>query len=106
MGILRPILSIPAQVFTESYFSFWVLVSMGWGFGAAITITILPIFESQDEIGNVFGGLFNYITGRKGDAQYAEEETPVKTVEDPAEAPAEDVAAAPTAESAGESGIQ
>merc|ERR1712003_285660 len=111
--ILWPILSIPAQVFTESYFSFWVLVSIAWGFGAAITITILPIFESQDEIGNVFSGLFNYITGRKGDSEYAEEETPVKTVEDPvepikdvedpAEAPAEDVAAAPTSESAGPS---
>merc|ERR1712157_253293 len=119
--ILWPILSIPAQIFTESYFSFWVLVSIAWGFGAAITITVLPLFESQDEIGNVFGGMFNYVTGRKGDSEYAEE-TPVKTVDDPVEpakdvedpspaedtpqSPTEDVAVSATEDSAGASGVQ
>lgn len=85
--ILWPLLSIPAQVFTESYFAFWVLVSIAWGFGAAITISFLPLFESQDEIGKVLSGMFNYCLGRKGDAdQYAEEETPVKTVDEPVKA--------------------
>merc|ERR1712176_1414292 len=54
-----------------------------------LSIPVLPLFESQDEIGNVFGGMFNYVTGRKGDSEYAEE-TPVKTVDDPVE-PAKDV---------------
>lgn len=58
-----PILSIPAQIFTESYFAFWVLVSIAWGFGAAITITLLPLSESQAEIGRVFSGMRNYMTG-------------------------------------------
>mmetsp|Transcript_21774 Transcript_21774/g.46587 ORF Transcript_21774/g.46587 Transcript_21774/m.46587 type:complete len:751 (+) Transcript_21774:173-2425(+) len=83
--IVWPLLSIPAQVFSKDYFAFWVLVSIAWGFSAAITISFLPLFESQDEIGRVFSGMFNYITGRKGDAeQYAEEEeAPAKTVDEP-----------------------
>ena len=80
--IVWPILSIPAQVFTESYFAFWVLVSIAWGFGAAITISFLPLFESQDEIGKVFSGMFNYCLGRKGDADEYAEETPVKTLDE------------------------
>jgi SSS family transporter len=89
--LVWPILSIPAQVFTQEYFAFWVLVSIAWGFGAAITITFLPLFESQDEIGKVCSGILNYVLCKKGDAdQYAEEETPVKTVDEPAE-PVKDV---------------
>ena len=67
--ILWPLLSIPAQVFTEDYFAFWVLVSIAWGFGAAITISFLPLFESQTEIGRVFSGIFNTVTGRSGNAE-------------------------------------
>jgi len=82
--LVWPILSIPAQIFTESYFAFWVLVSIAWGFGAAITITLLPLFESQAEIGRVFSGLWNYMTGKSITQEYAEEE-PVKTVDEPVE---------------------
>jgi putative flippase GtrA len=82
--IVWPLLSIPAKVFTKDYFAFWVLVSIAWGFGAAIVISFLPLIESQTEIGRVFSGMFNYVTGRQGDAgeQYAEEETPAKTLEE------------------------
>jgi len=55
--IVWPLLSIPAGVFTESYFSFWVLVAIVWGFGATCVITFLPIFESQEEIGGVLAGI-------------------------------------------------
>jgi len=89
--IVWPLLSIPAQVFSKSYFAFWVLVSIAWGFGAAIVITFLPLWESQDEIGRVCSGMLNYCLGRKGDAdQYAEEESP-KTVDAPDEVPIKDV---------------
>ncbi len=82
--IVWPLLSIPAQVFTESYFSFWVLVSIAWGFGAAIVISFLPLFESQDEIGNVCSGIMNYIMCKKvEEVEYAEEEV-VKEVDEPA----------------------
>jgi len=42
-----------------------VLISVAWGFGAAITITFLPIMESSAEISNVFNG----IIGRGGEAK-------------------------------------
>jgi len=91
--IVWPLLSIPAQVFSQSYFAFWVLVSIAWGFGAAITISILPLWESQDEIGRVFSGMFNYMLGRHGDAQECAEEeaTPTKTVDEPESEPVKDV---------------
>ena len=96
--IVWPILSIPAQIFTQSYFAFWVLVSIAWGFGAAITIFFLPLFESQDEIGKVCSGVLNYIMCKKEEgAGYAEEE-PVKTVDEPVKAEPEAEADAPAAE--------
>ena len=92
--IFWPLLSIPAGVFTQGYFAFWVLVSICWGFGATIVITLLPLIESQADIGQDLSGLWNYIRCKKGDAdEYAEEEEevtkeapePVKEVEAEAE---------------------
>merc|ERR1739844_315624 len=56
--VLWPLLSIPAGKFTESYFAFWVLISVAWGFGAAIVLTFLPLLEAQEELGAVFSGMF------------------------------------------------
>merc|ERR1739844_666820 len=56
--VIWPLLSIPAGKFTEDYFCFWVLVSIAWGFGAAIIITFLPIIESQEDLGRVFSTCF------------------------------------------------
>jgi hypothetical protein len=58
-----PILSVPAGVFTESYFAFWVLVALAWGFGAALIITILPLVESADDINMVLSGVWAMMTG-------------------------------------------
>jgi hypothetical protein len=72
--IVWPILSIPAGVFSESYFAFWVLVSIVWGFGAAAVITFLPLMESWTEILQVLDGLKNLMLcrGRPDDAHAAE----------------------------------
>mmetsp|Transcript_24090 Transcript_24090/g.32035 ORF Transcript_24090/g.32035 Transcript_24090/m.32035 type:complete len:698 (+) Transcript_24090:109-2202(+) len=67
--VVWPLLSIPAGVFTESYFAFWVLVAIAWGFGAAITITFLPLMESSEEILEVLSGMWNYVTCRSGNAK-------------------------------------
>ncbi len=86
--LVWPILSIPAQVFFKSYFAFWVVISIAWGFGAAIVISVLPLWESQTDIIKVISGIMNYCMGRHGNAtQYAAEGTPVKTVDEPAKAP-------------------
>ena len=63
--VIWPLLSIPAGKFTESYFAFWVLLAIAWGFGAAITITFLPLMESSEEIGSVFAGMFGKKTAAK-----------------------------------------
>jgi SSS family transporter len=70
-----PILSVPAGVFTRSYFAFWVLVAIAWGFGAALVITILPLTESAEDISMVLSGVFYAVTGREP-----------RRAEDPAEA--------------------
>jgi len=74
--ILWPLLSIPARVFTQEYFAFWVFVAIIWGFGAAIIITVLPLTESQDEIGKDLSGLKNFASFRKGDAGNFAENAP------------------------------
>ena len=56
--VIWPLLSVPAGKFTKAYFAFWVLLAIAWGFGAAITITILPLVESSAEIGAVVYGIF------------------------------------------------
>lgn len=63
--VVWPLLSIPAGKFTESYFAFWVLVSIAWGFGAAIIITVLPLTESQEDITKIITGMFSCCLGRQ-----------------------------------------
>jgi len=62
--ILWPLLSVPAGVFSDSYYAFWVLIAIALGFGAALVVTVLPLMESTTEIIKVLSGLFNCITGR------------------------------------------
>lgn len=73
--LLWPLCSIPAQVFTQSYFAFWVLISICWAFGAALVIAILPLWESQDDIIKVFSGILNVCMGKSGGEQHAAETT-------------------------------
>lgn len=55
--VIWPALSVPEGVFTKSYFAFWVFISVIWGFVAATTIIVLPIYESWDAIQNVIDGI-------------------------------------------------
>ena len=59
-----PALATPAGVFSESYFAFWVLIAVSWGFGAAICITVLPLTESWDDIDAVIHGMIRTILCR------------------------------------------
>lgn len=78
LAIVWPLMSVPAQVFTKDYFAFWVLVSIAWGFGAAIITTLLPLIESQDEIFRVLNGIKNSVCGKKIEEVEAEE--PLKSI--------------------------
>ena len=90
--VIWPLLSVPAGKFTESYFAFWVLVAIAWGFAAAIVITVLPLTESSEEIGMAVTGMLNYILCRDPDVRtpegYNEEEVVAKNLADDEEADA------------------
>jgi len=50
MVVVWPILSLPAEVFSKSYFAMWVFISLAWSFVATFVIISLPIVESMDSI--------------------------------------------------------
>jgi SSS family transporter len=93
--IIWPLLSVPAGLFSKSYFAFWVLVSIAWGFGAALVITVLPLVESATEINMFLGGIFNAITGRTPPERpdLTTQEVAEKVVED--DAPAKEIETPP-----------
>ena len=66
--LIWPLLSIPAGKFTRPYFAFWVLLSIAWGFGAAIIIAVLPLVESDAELAAIFGNLFGCCGGSDDEA--------------------------------------
>ncbi|CAN0211982.1 unnamed protein product [Ectocarpus sp. 6 AP-2014] len=55
--ILWPVLSLPAGVFSEGYFDFWVALSILWGLVATMFVVFLPLYESKDAIVSVFKGM-------------------------------------------------
>eukprot|EP00803_Ostreobium_quekettii_P010419 evm.model.scf_2415.2 EVM.evm.TU.scf_2415.2 scf_2415:11208-16306(+) len=57
--IAWPVLALPAKVFTESYFTFWVIIAMIWGLAATVVIIVLPIWESKDQISTVMSNLLS-----------------------------------------------
>lgn len=67
--IVWPILSLPAGVFSKSYFSFWVGLSVVWGVVATAVLVFLPLFESFTDLMGVLYGIFeigDYVpTGKK-----------------------------------------
>ena len=65
--VIWPLLSIPAGKFSQDYFAFWVLLSVAWGFGAAIVITLLPLIESSGELGTIITGMFGFGGSAKGE---------------------------------------
>ena len=69
MVIVWPCLSLPAGcgdgdcgVFSEGYFTFWVIIALAWGLLATVVIIVLPLYESREVLGNVIKGL---LTGAK-----------------------------------------
>lgn len=94
--VVWPILSVPAGVFTKSYFAFWVLIAIAWGFGAALIITVLPLVESADDINMVLSGIFNCMTGREAERpeEMEEAEEAEKNVSDDSPGKEEEVAPA------------
>lgn len=57
IAIIWPILSLPAGVFSEGYFNFWVALSILWGIVATVLVVFLPLWESKDAIVQVLSGV-------------------------------------------------
>ena len=54
--ILWPILALPAKVFSEGYFTMWVVIAMIWGIVASTVCIVLPVFEARHMILMVLSG--------------------------------------------------
>lgn len=48
--IAWPILALPAKVFSEGYFTMWIIIAMIWGIVAASICIVMPIFEASEMI--------------------------------------------------------
>eukprot|EP01024_Parvocaulis_polyphysoides_P012609 TRINITY_DN145_c0_g1_i8.p1 TRINITY_DN145_c0_g1~~TRINITY_DN145_c0_g1_i8.p1 ORF type:complete len:670 (-),score=124.97 TRINITY_DN145_c0_g1_i8:1431-3440(-) len=57
--ILWPLLALPARVFSEGYFSFWVGLAIAWGLMATVAMITLPLWESRGGILTVVSNLFS-----------------------------------------------
>lgn len=70
-----PVLTIPAGVFPEGYFTFWVAVSITWGILACLAMIFLPLWESR---GAILGVLTNGKVLKWDAAKRAEEQARAK----------------------------
>lgn len=64
MVVVWPILSLPAGVFSDGYWSMWVFISIAWAFAATIVIIVLPVYESLDAITSIVSQMTGLKLGR------------------------------------------
>lgn len=57
--VVWPLLALPAGVFSKSYFTFWVILSITWGLLATIVSTLLPLWEARASLATVISNLFS-----------------------------------------------
>ena len=48
--LVWPLLALPATVFSESYFTFWVIIALVWGWAATLIMIFLPVYEAKNSI--------------------------------------------------------
>ncbi|KAH7430302.1 hypothetical protein KP509_09G092400 [Ceratopteris richardii] len=56
--VLWPLFSLPAKVFSEGYFKFWVVISIVWASVGSIIIFFLPLYESWRTLCRVISNIF------------------------------------------------
>lgn len=65
--VVWPALSLPALVFTETYFRFWVVLSFLWGVTSCVLMISLPLIESRHGILAVLtGGRYGLVEKSEG----------------------------------------
>ena len=48
--LVWPLLALPATVFSENYFTFWIILALVWGWAATLIMIFLPVWEAKDAI--------------------------------------------------------
>lgn len=54
--VVWPLAALPLKVFPPGYFTFWVVLSFLWGLFSCVTMIVLPVIESRDNIFTVLTG--------------------------------------------------
>ncbi|GAB4814949.1 hypothetical protein N2152v2_001995 [Parachlorella kessleri] len=57
--VIWPLLALPAGVFSKGYFTFWVVISIIWGFIATVIGTVLPLWEARVTLKTI---IVNFVT--------------------------------------------
>jgi hypothetical protein len=55
--IAWPLLALPAGVFSQGYFTMWIIIALAWGMAATAVCLFLPWWESREHINKIFSGL-------------------------------------------------
>ncbi|KAF8934407.1 urea active transporter [Dissophora ornata] len=55
-------------VFSEGFYTGWVVLSIVWAICSTIAVTIYPIWESRGSIGEVFRGMYEYVSSKSSTA--------------------------------------
>lgn len=66
--VMWPLLTLPAGVFSKSYFTFWVILSILWALIATVIGFVLPFWESRETIGAIFSGMCCGATAGRNEA--------------------------------------
>lgn len=53
----RPLLALPAGVFSLGYFKMWIIIALTWGFAATLICLVLPWWESRAHVGKIVKGV-------------------------------------------------
>ena len=51
--IAWPLLALPAGVFSQAYFTWWVIIALVWGLAAGATCMIMPFWESRKHLATI-----------------------------------------------------
>lgn len=99
--ILWPVLALPAKVFSQGYFTFWIVLAIIWGLVATVICILMPLIESSDSVLNMLKVMLccKPLPPVKEVGQDAEEDNvkqPVEMAAPSMPAVTADVAAAPT----------
>lgn len=64
--IVVPCMAIIPKHFTVTGLGAWIGIIMAWLFCAAGIVIFLPVWESREELGNIFRGMWADVTGKRG----------------------------------------